>query len=46
MLTCMSNGKGIIRRSVIILKKKIFLHKLSQYFPEPYESFDRNVKFE
>ena len=46
MLTCMSNGKGIIRRSVIILKKKIFLYKMSQYFPELYESFGRNAKFE
>ena len=34
----------MIIRSVAGLIKKLLLYKLSQYFPNPYERFSKNVK--
>ena len=41
----MSNGKAMIIDLIAGLIKKI-LHKMSQYFPKPYDRFGRNVKTE
>ena len=41
----MSNGKAMIIHIIALLIKRT-LHKLSQYFLEPYSHFRRNVKVE
>ena len=41
----MSNGKAIIIHLIIVLLKKKLLYRMSQYFAELNEYFDRNVKF-
>ena len=42
----MSNGKAMIIHLIIVLLKKMLLYRMSQYFAELNDYFDRNVKFE
>ena len=38
----MLNGKAMIIHLIVALIKKT-LHKMSQYFPEPYKPFGRDI---
>ena len=46
MTNCMSSGKIMIIPLTLGLIENMSLHKMSQYFPKPYERFNGYTKIE